>query len=102
MDENPFTQDTLPLASKDSLSVGLLIEQAAVFIAQAAAGGVIGNAFYQFLADRRQRKGQQAIRELQQAVYEELKKVKRKPGVSNEDLRLRVDQHFTKFNDQYK
>ncbi len=68
----------------------------AVWLAQwilvAAAGGVVGGAAFDAVKAVRKRFGKRKVDELEKKILTELKKVKRKPNVSNRDLELRVRQ----------
>ena len=43
--------------------------------------------------------GRDRVAELQEQVYQALKRVKRKPNVSDQDLRLRVEALFRDYED---
>ena len=66
----------------------------AAWIVTAAAAGVIGNTAYDLLRAVRRRGGSARLDELRQRVYEEMKQVRRKNHLSNQDLQLRVDRLF--------
>ena len=96
-DKNPLEGDHLLTTRGGELGFGLAtLVTWANFIALAAASGVIGNATFQFLAQWRQRHGKSGVEDLHSEILQALKKVKRKPGVSNEDLRRRVDEIIKK------
>jgi len=97
MAENPFTKDHIPphVSRDDTLGLepGTCVEIAA-WIASAMASGLLGNAFTQYVNELRNRLGQSDVDELKNEVFKAMKKVKRKPGVSDQDLKLRVDKIF--------
>lgn len=97
MGDNPFTKDHYIPPSKKDGTLGfepVTLVVIAVWIVQAMVSGLLGNAFTEFMKQFRRRKGQPGVDELKAQVLKELKKVKRKPGVSNEDLQNRVDAVF--------
>ena len=69
------------------------------FIANAAITGVIGSIAYDTLKTWKRRFGRDRVRELQTLVYEELKRVKRKPNVSDQDLHNRATALFQDYED---
>jgi hypothetical protein len=87
----PIDRDARNGESHLAVDLGSLTEVAA-FVATAVASGLIGNAAYSLVSGFFRRHGRRRRQELEQAVYEALKRVKRKPGVSDVDLRLRVKQ----------
>ena len=64
------------------------------WIAASAASGVIGSATFAYMNSFRRRFDEGRIDKLKTQVYDELKRVKRKPDVSDADLRLRLDRLF--------
>lgn len=70
------------------------IQQLATFIVTAAASGITGSLAWETAKAQvkafRKRFGRKKTRDLEQEVYEELTKVRRKSHLSNEDLRLRA------------
>ncbi len=97
MSETPTT----PAPPPPHLDLGNLLEIAqwlAAFIAAAAASGVIGTVAGDAASDTlkalRRRFGRARVTELEELVYRELRNVKRKPNVSDRDLRNRVEQLF--------
>ncbi|HRX70888.1 MAG: hypothetical protein KDJ22_05860 [Candidatus Competibacteraceae bacterium] len=71
----------------------------ALWLASAVASGVIGTAAYNYLKAVQRRFGRDRVAELQEQVYQALKRVKRKPNVSDQDLRLRVEALFRDYED---
>lgn len=71
----------------------------ALWLANIVAGGVIGNAAYDYLKTVKGRFGRDRVAELQEQVYQALKRVKRKPNVSDQDLRLRAEALFRDYED---
>ncbi len=90
-DRAPNDQPVLDLAN---------LAEIALWLASAAASGALGNAAYDALKTVRRRFGPKRVDELKKKVYRELKRVKRKPGVSDQDLRLRVDRVFSESEDR--
>lgn len=84
---------TSAAADEPRLDLANLAEIAA-WIATAAASGIVGNAAFAYVDNFRRRFGERRIGELKDRVYKELKRVKRKPHVSDADLRLRVERLF--------
>ncbi len=82
-----------PDGREPALDLAALPEIAA-WIAVAAASGVIGNAVYDYLNAFLRRFGRRRLDGLEEQVFQELKRVKRKPHVSDADLRLRVEHLF--------
>lgn len=81
-----------------TLDLGNLPEIAA-WMASAIISGLLGNATFAYLDSFRRRFGRRRDEELKQAVYAALRRVKRKPNVSDADLRLRVEQLFAERDD---
>ncbi len=69
----------------------------AQFIALSAASGVIGSMAYDMLKNLKRRFGRGRVNELEEKVYEALKKVQRDPRVSDEDLRNRAAALFREY-----
>lgn len=97
MADNPFTKDHYsPPTTKDG-ALGFdptpLVE-IATWIATAMASGLLGNAFTQYVNQLRNRSGQGKVEELKTEVLKAMKRVKKKPAVSDHDLKLRVDEIF--------
>lgn len=82
-----------PCAPEPTLDLGNLPEIAA-WMAQVAAEGALGGAVFAYLESFRRRFGERRTDALKEAVYEALRRVKRKPHVSDADLRGRVEQLF--------
>lgn len=84
--------ETLDLGNLQEVAVWL----ADLIVAGGAAGvtGVIGNAAYDTLKSIKRRFGRSRVRELEERVYQELRRVKRKPGVADRDLRNRAAEIF--------
>lgn len=76
-----------------TLDLGNLPEIAA-WMAQIAAEGVVGGAVFAYVDGIRRRFGARGSERLKEAVLAELRRVKRRPGVSDADLRLRVERLF--------
>lgn len=93
-ENNPFIGDHFqPDGDRQTLGFDLATAQMwADFIVQAAASGLIGNAVYQFLRQWERRRGRDAIEAFRQELHRAVIRVKRKPSVSNEDLRRRMDE----------
>ncbi len=70
------------------------LPEIARWMAEIMASGIVGNMAYDVLKNIRRRYGLSRVRDLKAKVLEELQRVKRKPGVSDADLRLRVDRVF--------
>ncbi len=70
------------------------LQEVALWLAAAAAAGVVGNTAHDVLRAVGKRLGGKRMEELRQRVYQELRAVRRKPQVSNRDLRARVDRLF--------
>ncbi|HOB46053.1 MAG TPA: hypothetical protein PKM60_07780 [Zoogloea sp.] len=85
------------LASQPHLDLGNLV-QIAEWIANAAASGVVGNAAYNALKNLRSRYGKRPVDELKEKVFDELRRVKHKPGVADADLKRRVEQLFADYD----
>lgn len=79
---------------------GSSLAEIALWIATAAASGAIGNAAFAVLLGVRRRFGYGRVERLKGKVLKELKRVKRKPGVSNRDLENRVETLFAEFENQ--
>ena len=76
----------------DPASMAVLAVWLAKWIVAAVAGGGLGGAAFDAVKAVRKRFGRRKVEELEKKIFEELKKVKRKPNVSNRDLELRVRQ----------
>lgn len=72
----------------------------AFWLANTVAGGVIGNAAYDYLKAVKRCFGRDRVAELQEQVYQALRQVKRKPSVSDQDLRLRAEALFRDYEDR--
>lgn len=70
------------------------LPEIALWVASAVVSGAIGAAVSDLIANFRRRYGRAGTDELKARVYQELKRVKRKPGVSDADLRQRVEVLF--------
>jgi putative addiction module CopG family antidote len=70
------------------------IVEVAKWLAMAAASGVVGSAAYEVVTSFRRRFGGPRSEELKLKVYDMLQQVKRKPDVSDEELRSRVGKLF--------
>lgn len=88
-------QPTLDIGSLSDAAIWL-----SGFIAGSIASGVIGNSAYDFLKAWKKRFGRNKTEELEKAVYDALKRVKRKPNVSNQDLRNRAAKLFQEFENK--
>ena len=76
----------------DPASLTALAVWLAKWAAAAVASGVAGGVAYDAVKAVRKCFGRRKVEELEELVYKELKKVKRKPNVSDRDLHLRVKQ----------
>ncbi len=90
---------TDPNTREPVLDLGNFIE-IALWLANIMAGGVIGNAAYDYLKAVKRRFGRDRVAELQEQVYQALKQIKRKPNVSDQDLRLRAEALFRDYEDR--
>lgn len=97
MNAQPPTTD--PNAREPVLDLGNFAE-IAFWLASAVASGVIGNAAYDYLKAVKRRFGRDRVAELQEQVYQALRQVKRKPNVSDQDLRLRAEALFRDYEDR--
>ncbi len=70
------------------------LPEIARWVAEIMASGIVGNMAYDVLKNIRRRYGARRVDDLKTRVLEELRRVKRKPGVSDADLQLRVDHLF--------
>ncbi len=97
--DNPIDRDVPNDEGHLAVDLGSLAEVAA-FVATAVASGVIGNAAFSLVTSFYRRHGQRRRQELEQEIFTTLKRVKRKPGVSNADLRLRAEELLRKIDEQ--
>jgi len=81
------------LANQPSLDLANFVEIAR-WLAEILASGIAGNMAYDALKNVRRRYGARRVDELKARVLDEMRRVKRKPGVSDADLQLRVDRLF--------
>lgn len=81
------------LANQPSLDLANFVEIAR-WLAEILASGIVGNMAYDALKNVRRRYGARRVDELKTRVLDEMRRVKRKPGVSDADLQLRVDRLF--------
>ena len=70
------------------------LPEIARWMAEIMASGIVGNMAYDVLKNIRSRYGARRVDDLKRRVLDELRRVKRKPGVSDADLQLRVDRLF--------
>jgi hypothetical protein len=89
---------TDPNAREPVLDLGNFPE-IALWLASTVVSGVIGNAAYDYLKAVKRRFGRDRVAELQEQVYRALKQVKRKPNVSDQDLRRRAEALFQDYED---
>lgn len=89
---------TDPNAREPVLDLGNFAE-IAIWLANIVAGGVIGGTAYDYLKAVKRRFGRDRVAELQEQVYQTLKQVKRKPNVSDQDLRQRAEALFRDYED---
>lgn len=81
------------LANQPSLDLANFVEIAR-WLAEILASGIVGNMAYDALKNLRSRYGARRVNDLKARVLDEMRRVKRKPGVSDADLQLRVDRLF--------
>lgn len=85
------------LANQPSLDLANLAEIAR-WLAEIIASGIVGNMAYDALKNLRSRYGARRVNDLKARVLDEMRRVKRKPGVSDADLQLRVDRLFADYD----
>ncbi len=85
------------LANQPSLDLANLAEIAR-WLAEIIASGIVGNMAYDALKNLRSRYDARRVDDLKARVLDEMRRVKRKPGVSDADLQLRVDRLFADYD----